>query len=218
MDSVRSIGPQATAGTVAALVAADGTAADPFVRRLLAPGAGTRDLADAVHSICALHGSQPGVLDHAMAHTASPGFAAWLSGAATAFGDERSYLTQVAAASGPLPSTPGQAESEAAVIAQHHALDMLAQSDRTGCAAGAAAALALDWQAVRRLLDVAATRFGITAVPLTMDAGPALTRALGEVTGVGPERAMAFGAQQLLAQHRGLWRLLEARASARDHL
>ena len=30
------------------------------------------------------------------------------------------------------------------------------------------------------------------------------------------ERAMAFGARQLLAQHRGLWDLLEARASARS--
>jgi len=29
------------------------------------------------------------------------------------------------------------------------------------------------------------------------------------------ERAMAFGVQQVLAQHRGLWDLLEARASAR---
>jgi hypothetical protein len=29
------------------------------------------------------------------------------------------------------------------------------------------------------------------------------------------ERAMSFGAQQLLAQHRGLWDLLEARKAAR---
>jgi hypothetical protein len=29
------------------------------------------------------------------------------------------------------------------------------------------------------------------------------------------ERAMSFGAQQLLAQHRGLWDLLEARQAAR---
>ncbi len=32
----------------------------------------------------------------------------------------------------------------------------------------------------------------------------------------GVERAMLFGAEQFLAQHRGLWQLLEARASARD--
>ena len=31
------------------------------------------------------------------------------------------------------------------------------------------------------------------------------------------QRAMGFGAQQVFAQHRGLWDLLEARASARDH-
>ena len=31
------------------------------------------------------------------------------------------------------------------------------------------------------------------------------------------ERAMLFGAQQMYAQHRGLFDLLEARASARAH-
>ena len=30
------------------------------------------------------------------------------------------------------------------------------------------------------------------------------------------DRAMLFGAQQILAQHRGLWDLLEARAIARN--
>jgi hypothetical protein len=30
------------------------------------------------------------------------------------------------------------------------------------------------------------------------------------------ERAMLFGAQQVFAQHRGLWDLLEARTSARN--
>jgi hypothetical protein len=30
------------------------------------------------------------------------------------------------------------------------------------------------------------------------------------------ERAALFGAQQLLAQHRGLWSLLDARAAARS--
>ena len=35
-------------------------------------------------------------------------------------------------------------------------------------------------------------------------------------TAPGVERAMLFGAEQMLAQHRGLWHLLEARASARD--
>ena len=32
----------------------------------------------------------------------------------------------------------------------------------------------------------------------------------------GVERALAFGAQQVLAQHRGLWALLESRAAARE--
>ena len=47
-------------------------------------------------------------------------------------------------------------------------------------------------------------------VPATMSLVAALT------TSPGIERAMTFGAQQVLAQHRALWDLLEARKSARD--
>ncbi|MEN2791727.1 hypothetical protein ABC974_19000 [Sphingomonas oligophenolica] len=205
-------------GTIAALAAADGSATHPMPRLLAAPYVAVRDLADSVHALCALHGRHPGVIDHALEHSGQSAAQDWLEEAAAAFTEERAYLAQLTAASGPLPSTPGQAESEAAISAQRHALDMLAQSDRTGCATGAAIALVLDWTSIRDTLDVAARRFGIEPSRSILPDGfetASLVSALADTPAI--ERAMAFGAQQLLAQHRGLWDLLEARASARNH-
>jgi hypothetical protein len=139
-----------------------------------------------------------------------------ISSACSTAATERAYLVRIVAAAGPLPSTPGHAESEAAAHAQRHALDMLAQSDRAGCAAGAALALAIDWATIREVLDAVARRLGLTipvsTLPLaeeTVSVVDALTRE------PSMERAMLFGAQQVFAQHRGLWDLLEARTSAR---
>lgn len=198
---------------------ADGSARHPFVRRLTQPLLPARDVADAVLALCMLHGRQPGVLDHALMRNAIPPAQGWLEVAVEAFATERALLARLASAAGPLPSTPGQAESEAAIIAQRHALDMLAQSDRAGCAIGASIALALDWQAVRILLDAAAIRLGFDAPPSAMPTeAETATIATSAAERPATERAMAFGAQQVLAQHRGLWDLLEARASARDRL
>ena len=204
-------------GTIAALVAADGTAAHPAARALAGPQASLRDVADAIHGLCMLHGRHPGAIDHALAGNGDAVADAWLADAADAFTAERGYLARLTAAAGPLPSTPGQAESEAAIVAQSHALDMLAQSDRHGCAIGASIALILDWRSIREMLDTAALRFGVLppslSFPLDVDT-VSMVAALSAAPGV--ERAMAFGAQQVLAQHRGLWDLLDARRSARD--
>jgi hypothetical protein len=204
---------------IVTLVDADGSAGHAMPRRLVARDAAARDLSDAVHALCWLHGRQPGVIDHAARQNAQPLAQEWLAEAAGAFAAERSYLATLTAAAGHQPSTPGQSESEAAVLGQRHALDMLAQSERAGCATGAAIALALDWATIRTTLDAAAHRFGVTPPPfaLPLDAEiETVLLTLNESAAI--ERAMAFGAQQLLAQHRGLWCLLEARASARDDL
>jgi hypothetical protein len=206
-------------GTIAALVTADGSASHPVARALAQPTAPMRDVADAIHALCMLHGRHPGAIDHANAANSDPVAEAWLAEAAQAFTAERAYLAQLTAAAGPLPSTPGQAETEAAVVAQSHALHMLAQSGRTGCAIGASVALILDWRAVRSVLDAAALRLGVLPawIGLPLDADTmSLVAALA--TSPGIERAMAFGAQQVLAQHRALWDLLDARRSARDDL
>ena len=202
---------------VDSLIAADGSHNHRLFARLITPTVAVRDLADTIHAICVLHGRQPGILDHALERSSGSPAQGWLEVAIEGFAVERAFLAKLASAAGPLPSTPGQAASEAAIAGQRHALDMLAQSDRTGCAIGAAIALVTDWSVMRCVLDAAAVRFGL-AVPTFALPSSAVTAAVVDDVAGNPavERAMAFGVQQVLAQHRGLWDLLEARASARD--
>lgn len=203
-----------------ALVRAEGSAAHSHPRsEAMSVGAETaRNVADAVHHLCLLHGRHPGVIDHATARTAEAPLRAFLEEAAEAFAHERGLLTRLVVAVGPLPSTPGQADSEAAVLAQHHAIDMLAQSDRNGCALGAALALLADWSAVRPVLAVAAGRLSVETESCTLPGDGAIRDAVAAAAlNPATERAMLFGAQQIVAQHRGLWDLLEARAIARSH-
>lgn len=204
---------------LAGLVAADGGTAHAHAMALTrAFTADPRDLADAVHHLCLLHGRHPGVIDHASVHTVHDGARGWLIDASEGFAAERALLTRLVVVVGPMPSTPNHAEAESAINTQRHALDMLSQSDRNGCAIGAAFALALDWTAIRAVLTEAARRFGIEMTECALP--PAFETAIVAATvGDQPatERAMLFGAQQLIAQHRGLWDLLEARAEARRH-
>ena len=97
-----------------------------------------------------------------------------------------------------------------------HALEMLSHSDRLGCAFGAAAALVLDWAAIRTVMDRAAERFGLNPPRCDLPCADETAAAIRAVAAApGPERALSFGAQQLFAQHRGLWDLLESRQAAR---
>jgi hypothetical protein len=217
-QAIETARSEQVADLLVSLVRAEGSAGHAYPRttELTAGPEAMRNLADAAHYLCVLHGRVPGVIDHAARKTGHPAARGWLSTAAEAFAAERALLTRLAVATGPLPSTPGQAECEAAVLQQRHALDMLAQSDRAGCALGAAFALALDWHAVRAVLEAAARRASIApgdcALPDEEE-----TRTVAMIVAETPsfERAMSFGAQQLLAQHRGLWDLLEARQTAR---
>lgn len=199
------------------LAASDGSATHPYLQRLQQGVEPLRDLADAVHYLCILHGRHPGVIDHARSHARLDIEHGWIEAASEAFAAERAFLVRIVAAAGPLPSTPGHAESEAAAAAQRHALEMLAQSDRAGCATGAALALSMDWAEIRKVLDTAAHRLGLTppspSLPLPEETATVIDALVRDAA---IERAVLFGAQQLFAQHRGLWDLLEARASARD--
>lgn len=201
-----------------ARVAGSGSAGHPHCAAL---SGGTtehsaRDLADAVHLLCALYGRFPGPADLALACCPPGPVRDWLREAADSFERERIYIVRLTAAVGPTPSTPGAAQTEAAILAQRHAIETLAQSERSGCALGAVTALATDWPSVRALLDRAANRCGVECPPCTVpDAG-----SIAEVLAIGAtapaaERALVFGAEQLLLQHRALFDLLEARAEAR---
>ena len=100
-------------------------------------------------------------------------------------------------------------------MAQRHALEILASSERTGCALGAATALVGDWSTIRRLLDRAALRTGLDRPAPTLPDEASLIAIIERSSDTASGRALAFGGEQLLLQHRALFDLLEARASAR---
>lgn len=203
---------------IAALIAADGSAASPALVRLGAPRTPLRDLADAMHCLCLLHGHRPGLIDTALDRATSPVAREWLAEAAEGFSGERDWLTRLTAALGPVPSTTNQTAAENAIATQRHALEMLAMSDRRGCALGAAAAKVSDWRVIRRGLDRVGDRVGLVPPAVRL---PTLDRIRDLVTSTPPTpaeaRAFHFGAQQMLAQQRGLWALIESRAEARAH-
>jgi hypothetical protein len=201
-----------------ARVASEGSARHAQLTALLAasgPNA-ARDLADAVHLLCHLYGRHPGLIDLALQGTAAGAARDWLKDAADAFERERLYLVRLTAAVGPQPSTAGSAQTENTLLAQRHALETLATSERHGCALGAATALVEDGRSLRGLLDRAATRAGLDLPPCTLPDADSVAAAIhAGADSPGAERALAFGSEQLLLQHRGLFDLLEARAEAR---
>lgn len=201
-----------------ACAAEQGSAAHPYPTSyaLLKGPQAARNLSDAVHYLCTLHGRYPGVIDHAGGRCVEPGPRAWLIAAAQAFGAERAFLARLAVAAGPVPGTPGSSDSEAAVIGQRHAIEMLAQSERNGCALGAALALVADWTSIRQVLVAAAGRFGVDSPPFALGEPEAVRSVADGFAGsAAAERALLFGAEQIVIQHHGLWSLLEAREQAR---
>jgi len=216
----RSVGrqPVSVAETQLARVAGDGCARHPYLSALMeASGPHTgRDLSDAVHLLCSLHGRYPGLIELALQRSSSGPAQVWLSQASEAFERERLYLVRLTSAVGPLPSTPGAAETESSLVAARHALETLAHSERKGCALGAATALVGDWWPIRRLLDRAAARVGIQSpTPSLPDEESVIEVINSSSDALAGDRALAFGSEQLLLQHRALLDLLEARAEAR---
>lgn len=214
---VGTAGGARTGERLVARVLAQGSAAHPYISSdALARGPdAARNLSDAVHLLCTLHGRHPGVVDHAANRSIEAPLRDWFNQATLAFAAERGLLARLAVAAGPIPSTPGASGTQAAVVAQRHAIEMLARSERNGCALGAALALALDWGALRPVLDWAAARFGVAAEPYKLDAEAIAAIADAAAASAGVERAMTFGAEQIAVQHFGLWDLLEARQQAR---
>lgn len=205
--------------TIDALVTNEGTISHPYVasRKLVEGRAATRNLADAVHFFSLLHGRHPGLMDFAAARVAQGEDRNWAEQAVDAFGRERAYLAALAVGAGPMPSTAGQHQCETTVIAQGHAIDMLGQSERNGCALGAAIALALDWRAIRAVLDAAAQRLDVKPMVAHLPDLQQTMALIAQKSGnAAVERALLFGAQQMLSQHRGLWDMLAMRESVRE--
>ena len=175
-----------------------------------------RDLADCIHLFCSLYGRYPGLIEIALNNCPAGPVRDWLREASDAYERERLYLVRLTASVGPLPSTPGAAETETTLVSQRHAIETLAKSERRGCALGAATALMADWPAVRAVLDRAADRIGMEKPQLSLPDQDSIVKVIGNGTdGLASERALGFGGEQLLLQNRGLFDLLEARAAAR---
>lgn len=175
------------------------------------------DIADIAHFLCMLHGRHPGVVDHAATKTADAIAREWLVEAMDGFTAERAFLTKLTVAAGPTLGVRTEDQSNAAVLAQRKALEMLSQSDRNGCALGASLALVLDWRAIRPLLEQIAIRLGVEPRAATLPSAGSTAALNAELSQIGAvERAINFGADQILTQHRGLWQLLEARRNARN--
>src|SRR5437660_7908790 len=216
----RSVGvkPVSVAEAQLARVAGEGCARHPHLSALLEASGpqSARDLTDAVHLLCSLHGRYPGLIEIPLQRCPKGDARSWLDRASEAFERERLYLVRLTSAVGPLPSTPGAAETEASLVAARHALETLATSERNGCALGAATALVGDWWPVRRLLDRTAARVGTEApAPSLPDEASIMSVIAQGADTPASARALAFGGEQLLLQHRALFDVLEARAEAR---
>ena len=201
-----------------ALAASEGSASHPYTHsyELNADPLATRNLADVLHLLSMLHGPQPGLIELAGERNVLPEATDWFREAAAGFAAERHYLTQLIVAAGPAPSTPGEADTAAVILDLRRAMDTIVCSDRFGCGIGAIAALILDWQAIRAVLDTAAMRIGIGVPASLLPSDDATADMLARLP-LQPrlDRTLSFGARQLLIQHRGVWDLLEARQNAR---
>src|SRR3954454_1511029 len=202
MAANRSVGQHAVsvAETQLARVADEGCARHNYLNSLLEASGrhAGRDLADAVHLLCSLHGRYPGLIEIALQRCPKGPVQDWLSRASEGFERERLYLVRLTSAVGPLPSTPGAAQTESSLVAARHALETLAMSERGGCALGAATALVGDWWPIRRLLDRAAARVGTESpAPSLPDEASVVEVIDRAATSPGNARALAFGGEQL---------------------
>src|SRR5437764_7453748 len=199
----RSVGvkPVSVAEAQLARVAGEGCARHPHLNALLeaARPQSARDLADAVHLLCSLHGRYPGLIEIALQRCPKGNARSWLDRASEAFERERLYVVRLTSAVGPLPSTAGAAETETSLVAARHALETLATSERDGCAVGAATALVGDWWPIRRLLDRAAARVGTEPPAPSLPDERSVMVAIDHAAATpASARALAFGGEQLL--------------------
>lgn len=211
-DFMVSIEEQGSLQTLRPLEAFLAECRDPSTLRQPGKLARAALLADIAHFMCVSHGRHPGVVDHAATKMVEDSARGWLVSAIDAFASERAYLNRLTVAAGPMHSHSGQHTISQMLANQAKSFQMLATSDRAGCAAGAAIAIVMDWQMARPLLDGVAMLLSINPPECNLP-GKGESIALADSLATSPliERAMNFGASQLLAQQRGLWQIVAAR-------
>jgi hypothetical protein len=172
-------------------------------------------LADIAHFMAISHGRHPGVVDHAADKMVDQSARQWVVEATQGFAVERDLLNQMIVAAGPIRRHADQDKITALLGTQARSFELLATSERTGCAAGAAIAFVIDWQLTRPLLERVALALEVEPnkcrLPSIEDSSQLV---FNLSTSPSIERALAFGSAQILAQQSGLWRLVAARHSA----
>lgn len=177
----------------------------------------TADIADISHFLCVLHGRHPGVVDHASGKSTEPEARNWFVQAMDGFASERAFLTKLTVSAGPISGVSANDQSNAALMGQRKAMELLSQSDRNGCALGASLALVLDWQSIRPVLEQIALKLDVEPRQWPLPSVEQTETLYSQISeSAATARAARFGADQILSQHRGLWQLLEARRNARS--
>ncbi|WP_411290714.1 DUF6975 family protein [Sphingorhabdus sp.] len=185
----------------------------PLRPPLRSPGKNARAalLADISHFMHILHGRHPGLIEYA-SQNADDAAQPWLMKAMDGMLAERIYLYKLTVTAGPIRRLPGQDKISSLVECQAKNFQMLATSGRQGCSSGAAIAFVLDWHQTRPLLDIVAQEMGLMPKSLVLPSVLECQQLAEKLNpDVGYRRAMAFGADQTLAQQRGLWQLIVAR-------
>lgn len=195
-----------------------GSYSSPYMERISSnfSDLDTAAVADIAHFLCVLHGRHPGVVDHASGKTTEVAAREWFVKAMDGFASERAFLTKLTVSAGPITGVSTNDQSNATLMAQRKSLELLSQSDRSGCALGASLALVADWQSIRPVLEQIALRLDVEPRQWPLPSVEK-TEALYEQQchSANMERAINFGVDQVLSQHRGLWQLLDARCKAR---
>lgn len=198
---------------------AQGAGQHPWVARLASDTGRSSglDLADAIHGLTQLHGGAAGLVDGASLKARSVNERAFLIRAFDAWQCERNVLSVLSVAVGPVPSTPGPVGDGPTTASLASAIATLGSSERAGVTLGATAALVIEWNGLRPLLDRAAHRFG-APIPCCQLQDPTelLATVAGFIDTPAIERAAAFGARQLLRQHGEFIAMLERRARTRN--
>ena len=209
---VRTVTLQGSLPVVEPLIAFLGNRIDRPALRAPVQNARAALIADIAHFINISHGRHPGVVDHAADKIADDAARRWLVQAIDGFAAERTFLNRLTVEAGPIRRRPGQDKVTALIKSQSKSFEMLATSDRKGCAAGAALAFVIDWHQTRAILDRISLHIAMEPPAISLpDIAACADVADRIVQNDAYRRAMGFGAEQLLAQQRGLWQLIAAR-------
>ncbi len=209
---VRNIVADGSASVIAPLMSFLGDRGDrPDLRAVIKNARGAL-IADIAHFINVSYGRHPGIIDHAANKIVDDAARQWLVEAIDGFVGERRFLNSMTVAAGPIRRHVGQDKVSALIAGQSKSFEMLATSDRRGCPAGAALAFVIDWQETRPLLERIALHIGLEPPLITLPGQASSAAVAAELAkDDAVTRAMGFGAQQMLAQQRGLWHLIAAR-------